>query len=111
MNKYKRVQPLHYRQRFYVQRFDDYETDGEDADLYVKWSHHGGEERTWEPLQQLIEDVPVLVENYVNQAGDQVLQRVFELTQVTLTKQTGMGRCIGIGSTCVDNPKPYSIEQ
>ena len=57
---------LHDRQRFLVERFDDWIVDDDgDAILFVRWKHHGDEERTWEPLQQLWDDVPKMVEKYV----------------------------------------------
>ena len=31
----------------------------------MRWQNHGEDERTWEPLQQLFEDVPDMVKKYV----------------------------------------------
>ena len=57
---------LHDRQRFLVEKFDDWIVDSDgDAVLLVRWKHHSEEERTWEPLQQLWDDVPIMVEKYV----------------------------------------------
>ena len=56
----------HDKQRFLVERFEDWvvNTDGE-VDLLVKWCGHDDDNNTWEPLEQLVADVPVLVGKYV----------------------------------------------
>ena len=38
---------LHDRQRFLVQRFDDWILDENEIELLVKWKNHSDEERTW----------------------------------------------------------------
>ena len=59
---------LHDRQRFRVEGFYDWLVDDEgEVEILVQWKHHSAEERTWEPLLQLCEDVPVLVTNYVEE--------------------------------------------
>ena len=53
---------LHDRQRFLVESFEDWQVDDEgDVELFVRWRHHAAEERTWEPLLRLCEDVAVKV--------------------------------------------------
>ena len=48
-------------------------TDGE-VDVLVEWQGHDDEdERTWEALEQLVEDVPVLIAKYVRDDGQQQL--------------------------------------
>ena len=42
--------------------------------MLVEWQGHDDEEeRTWEPLEQLVEDVPVLVAKWVQANGHQQL--------------------------------------
>mgnify|MGYP003341069060 CR=1 FL=1 len=57
-------------QRFLVDHFVEWSinTDGE-VDVLVQWQGHEDDEgeRTWEPLEQLVEDVPVLIKKYVDQ--------------------------------------------
>ena len=58
-------------QRFLVKRFVEWSinTDGE-VDVLVEWQGHDDEdERTWEALEQLVEDVPVLIAKYVRDDG------------------------------------------
>ena len=58
----------HDKQRFKVDSFADWSvnTDGE-VDLLVKWRGHDDTNNTWEPLLQLVADVPALVANYVKE--------------------------------------------
>ena len=65
---------LHDRHQFRVEQFDDWIMEGDEADLLVRWQNHGVEERTWESLQQLYEDVPEMVTKYVEQVGDPELE-------------------------------------
>ena len=60
---------LHDRQRFKVECFDDWIIDAAEAELLVRWKHHGDDERTWEPLEQLVHDVPALIAKYVKDDG------------------------------------------
>ena len=58
-------------QRFLVKCFVEWSinTDGE-VDVLVEWQGHDDEdERTWEALEQLVEDVPVLIAKYVRDDG------------------------------------------
>ena len=62
-------------QRFLVKRFVEWSvnTDGE-VDVLVEWQGHDDEEeRTWEAIEQLVEDVPVLIAKYVRDDGHQQL--------------------------------------
>ena len=57
---------LHDRQKFKVDYFVDWMVDDEgDVAVYVHWKHHTNDERTWEPLLQLCEDVPARIAKYV----------------------------------------------
>ena len=59
---------LHDKQKFLVESFEDWSvnTDGE-VDLLVKWRGHDETNNTWEPMEQLVADVPVLVAKYVKE--------------------------------------------
>ena len=62
-------------QRFMVKEFVEWSinTDHE-VDVLVEWQGHDDEEeRTWEALEQLVEDVPVLIAKYVKADGHQQL--------------------------------------
>ena len=56
----------HDKQKFLVENFEDWtvNTDGE-VDMLVKWRGHDDDNNTWEPMEQLVQDVPVLVAKYV----------------------------------------------
>jgi len=58
----------HDKQKFLVESFEDWSvnTDGE-VDLLVKWRGHDDSNNTWEPLEQLVTDVSVLVATYVKE--------------------------------------------
>ena len=58
----------HDKQKFLVESFEDWtvNTDGE-VDLLVKWRGHDDTNNTWEPLEQLVSDVSVLVSTYVKE--------------------------------------------
>jgi len=70
--EYPRTQELalhamHDVQKFIVDEFREWSinTDGE-VDVRVHWRGHDDEaEDTWEPLEQLVEDVPVMIRKYV----------------------------------------------
>ena len=58
---------MHDVQKLLVEAFEEWviNTDGE-VDIHVKWRGHDDEEElTWEPLEQLVEDVSALVVKYV----------------------------------------------
>ena len=61
---------LHDRHKFTVERFTDWIVDDGDAELLVCWKNHGENERTWEPLEQLMQDVPKMVGKYVTTVDD-----------------------------------------
>ena len=69
------VSAQHDRQKFHVQSFDDWLIDDGEVELLVRWKHHDEDDRTWEPLLQLCEDVPVLVEKYVDAVGNATLSQ------------------------------------
>ena len=62
-------------QRFLVKRFVEWSINtDQEVDVLVEWQGHDGEEeRTWEALEQLVEDVPVLVAKWVQSDGHQQL--------------------------------------
>ena len=64
---------LHDRQRFKVEQLVDWLEDDGEVELLVHWKHHTEEERTWEPLMQLCEDVPAIVSAYVESVDNAVL--------------------------------------
>ena len=64
-----KLHAMHDVQKFIVEAFEEWviNTDGE-VDIRVKWrGHEEEEERTWEPLEQLVEDVPALIRKYVHE--------------------------------------------
>ena len=69
---------LHDRQKFFVDKFVDWLVDDGEVELFVHWRHHGDEARTWEPLLQLTEDVPVLVDKYVKAVGNATLTQAHQ---------------------------------
>jgi len=62
-------------QRFLVKRFVEWSINtDQEVDVLVEWQgHDDDEERTWEALEQLVEDVPVLITKYVQADGYQQL--------------------------------------
>ena len=58
---------LHDLHRFLVESIDDwgYDDDGETVKVLVRWQGYDESERTWEPLQQVYEDVAVITQKYV----------------------------------------------
>ena len=73
-----RLSALHDVQKFVVEKFVDWSinTDGE-FDLRVRWRGHDDEEEdTWQPLEQLVVDVPVMVAKYVKETDHQQLSAV-----------------------------------
>ena len=44
----------------------------------VRWRHHSLEERTWEPLLQLVEDVAVKVRKYVEAQDNDALTQAHD---------------------------------
>ena len=69
---------LHDRQRFEVEELVDWLMDNGEVELLVHWKHHTIEERTWEPLMQLCEDVPRIVEAYVHSVDDAALTQAHQ---------------------------------
>ena len=62
-------------QRFLVKGFVEWSVNtDQEVDVLVEWQGHDDEgERTWEALEQLVEDVPVLIAKYVQADGHQQL--------------------------------------
>ena len=72
----------HDLQKFKVEKFLDWtvNTDGE-VDVLVQWRGHDDTNNTWEPLSQLVADVPALVAKYVkDNAGWPDLEREYKKT-------------------------------
>ena len=66
-----RLGAQHDTQRFMVDHFKEWSinTDGE-VDVLVHWQRHeDDDEDTWEPLEQLVHDVPALIAKYVKDDG------------------------------------------
>ncbi len=63
---------LHDLQRFVVESIDDwgYAEDGNDVKVLIRWQGYDESERTWEPLQQVYEDVAVITQKYVDSVND-----------------------------------------
>ena len=78
MNDEVRLNALHDVQRFVVDRFVDWSINTDDeVDLRVRWKGHEDEaEDTWQPLEQLVEDVPVVVAKYVREVNHHQLTAV-----------------------------------
>ena len=69
----------HDRQRFIIDQFVDWSINTDDeVDVRVRWRAHeqNEDEDTWEPLEQLCADVPVLVTKYVKQVDHHQLTAV-----------------------------------
>ena len=67
-------------QKFKVEKFLDWavNTDGE-VDVLVQWRGHDDTNNTWEPLPQLVADVPATVAKYVkDNAGWPDLEREYK---------------------------------
>jgi hypothetical protein len=50
---------------FEVEAFVDLRKQGQHWEVKVRWRGYTPEEDTWEPLQQVWEDVPVLLKNWL----------------------------------------------
>ena len=68
---------LHDRHKFVVEKFDDWIVDDQAAELFVRWKNHGDDARTWEPMEQLLQDVPKMVEKYVTMVDDVDLSNAY----------------------------------
>ena len=65
---------LHDLQRFLVQSIDQWrlKNDGT-VELLIRWQGYDESERTWEPLDQVYEDVEVITRNYVEDTDNLTL--------------------------------------
>ena len=80
----------HDLQKFKVEKFLDWtvNTDGE-VDMLVQWRGHDDTNNTWEPLTQLVADVPALVTKYVKMnAGWPDLDREYKKAVRASRKKT-----------------------
>ena len=80
----------HDLQKFKVEKFLDWavNTDGE-VDMLVQWRGHDDTNNTWEPLTQLVADVPALVAKYVKMnAGWPDLDREYKKAVRASRKKT-----------------------
>ena len=75
MTKDVELSAKHDIQRFLVKNFVEWSINtDQEVDVLVEWQGHDDEdERTWEALEQLVEDVPVLIAKYVKNDGHQQL--------------------------------------
>ena len=75
MTKAVELSAKHDIQRFLVKSFVKWSINtDQEVDVLVEWQGHEEEdERTWEALEQLVEDVPVLIAKYVRDDGHQQL--------------------------------------
>ena len=68
------VSSLHDLQRFLVESIDDWRVEGDGTvKVLIKWQGYDESERTWEPLAQVYEDVPVIIKKYVTEVNDGTL--------------------------------------
>ena len=73
-----RLSALHDIQRFVIDTFLEWSVNTDDeVDILVQWrGHEEEEENTWEPLEQLVHDVPALITKYVKQVDHHQLTRI-----------------------------------
>ena len=81
---------LHDLQRFLVESIDDwgYDDDGETVKVLVRWQGYDESERTWEPLQQVYEDVAVITQKYVDTVNDPGLTAALEEVKIRVADKT-----------------------
>ena len=81
---------LHDLQRFLVESIDDwtYEDDGIGVKVLIRWQGYDESERTWEPLQQVYEDVAVITEKYVTAVNDPGLTAALEQVKRRVADET-----------------------
>ena len=81
---------LHDLQRFLVESIDDwtYEEDGSGVRVLIRWQGYDESERTWEPLQQVYEDVAVITEKYVTAVNDPGLTAALEQVKRRVADET-----------------------
>ena len=70
---------LHDLQRFLVESIDQWrlEDDGT-VMVLIRWQGYDESERTWEPLAQVYEDVPVITQKYVDEVDDPTLSEALD---------------------------------
>mgnify|MGYP003331314050 CR=1 FL=1 len=66
-------------QMFLVESIDDWrvEADGT-VKVLIEWQEYDESERTWEPLDQVCEDVPVITNKYVTEVNDDTLTEALD---------------------------------
>ena len=81
---------LHDLQRFLVESIDDwrYDEDGETVKVLIRWQGYDESERTWEPLQQVYEDVAVITQKYVDSVNDPELTAALEEVKIRVADKT-----------------------
>ena len=72
-------------------RIDDwtYEPDGSGVKVLIRWQGYDESERTWEPLQQVYEDVSVITQKYVDTVDDPGLTAALETVKLIVADQAG----------------------
>ena len=56
--------------------------------VLVRWQGYDESERTWEPLQQVCEDVTVITQKYVNTMNDPELTAALEEVKIRVADKT-----------------------
>ena len=87
---------LHDLQRFLVESIDDwtYDEDGEAVRVLIRWQGYDESERTWEPLQQVYEDVAVITQKYVDSVNDPGLTAALEEVKRRVADETSSDNII-----------------
>ena len=80
------VQNSHLCTTFLIESIDDWrvEADGT-VKVLIKWQGYDESERTWEPLAQVYEDVPVITKKYVTEVNDDTLTEALDQVEESIS--------------------------